>query len=39
MHVMLLTPIGDGLNQYSLSWYSYSVWGSSHVALGWVLAA
>jgi len=32
--VMPLTPVGDGLKQYSLSWYSYSVWSSSHVALG-----
>lgn len=36
--VVLLTPIGKRLNKYSLSWYSYSIWGSVHVALGRALA-
>lgn len=39
MCVVLLIQRGDGLNQYSLSWYSYPIWGSSYVDLGWILAA
>lgn len=33
IRAVLLTPIEEGLNQYSLFWYRYSVWNSAHAAL------